>query len=88
MADLVALSRKILGPRNFSEELGRIIFAYRMKRGLTQSELATKAEVDPTVIYRIEGGSNCSNEDFQKVVTALALTNKMIGESLVELSEE
>ena len=37
-------------------KLSRLVFALRIRKGMTQTELATLLDVEPSTVYRIEGG--------------------------------
>jgi len=51
---------------------GKIIFAWRLKAGLTQAELAKKANMDVQSIYRAEGGFvNLGTETYHKLFKVL-----------------
>jgi len=88
MVDLVKLGREFLGPSTFSEILGKIVFSQRIRQGLEQDELAEKSKVEPKIIYRIEGGSGFLTSDFEKVIKALDLSVKDIGEAIISVAKE
>lgn len=54
---------------------GKVIFATRMEKGLTQKELADRADVSLKTISRAEGGSgNLGTQVYDKIYKALDLT--------------
>lgn len=67
MTNLIKMRREFFGPTTFSDILGQIIFSQRIRQGLKQDELAEKVNVEPQIIYRIEGGSGFSTNDFEWV---------------------
>jgi transcriptional regulator with XRE-family HTH domain len=57
------------------EKLGRAIREQRLKRGLSQEELAELADVHPTYIGKVERAQkNVSFENLLKIATALNMT--------------
>ncbi|WP_078598555.1 helix-turn-helix domain-containing protein [Evansella clarkii] len=51
---------------------GKIIFSYRMKRNLTQKQLAARAGIGIKTIHRAEGGSdNLGVQTYEKIFRAL-----------------
>lgn len=57
-----------------SGQLSKVIFATRMEKGITQSELAKLIGVDDKVIHRLEGGSvDMGDELYKKAFSALGL---------------
>jgi ribosome-binding protein aMBF1 (putative translation factor) len=86
MADLVKLIRELLGPPTFLDIVGSIVFSQRMRQGLQQDELAEKANVDIKTIHRLEGGSSVETKELEKVLLALRLSLKDIGEAIIFLS--
>jgi HTH-type transcriptional regulator / antitoxin HipB len=62
---LINLSIKIINQRN--------------KRGLTQSELARKANITQQQLSKIENGANCNLMTFLKVCNALGLKINVSG---------
>lgn len=76
------------GTTSFSDVLGSIVFSYRIKQGLEQSELAEKSNVELKIIHRIEGGSSCLTSDFEKVMNALDLNLMDIGEAIVSVAKK
>ncbi|RYM06485.1 XRE family transcriptional regulator [Sporolactobacillus sp. THM7-7] len=80
MTDLIKLTHQlnaqIPGGKEemFSLEnlMGELIFGYRMRRGLSQEELAKRAGIDKKSVYRVEGGhSRISSETYNKLLRAL-----------------
>lgn len=72
-----------VGETTFPDILGSIVFSQRIKQRLEQSELAAKSNVELKVIHRIEGGGGCLTSDFEKIMRALDLNLKDIGEAIV-----
>lgn len=67
---------------------GKIIFARRMEKGLTQSELAKKADVGLKTISKAEGGAgNLGIETYDKIYNALQLTPAEVAEKLLLLAK-
>jgi len=57
-----------------AESFSDIVFSYRVRQGLTQQQLANKAEVAVKTIHRIEGGSGgITDTTYEKVFKALDL---------------
>ena len=55
-----------------SEGFADIVFSYRVRKGLTQQQLADKARVGVKTIHRIEGGSGgITDTTYEKVLRAL-----------------
>jgi len=94
MADLVKLTTDLIkkSPQldvdnfGYSALMGKIVFAYRIRRGLTQSELAVLAGLGPKTIHRIEGGSDggVTTKTLEKVFNVLNITSKELGEAFTE----
>lgn len=92
MADLVKLTNDLIkkSPQLdvdafwYSALMGKIVFAYRMRAGLTQSELADLANVGVKTIYRIEGGSGSNTNSLESVFNVLKITRKELGEAVME----
>ena len=60
-----------------AESFSDIAFSYRVRQGLTQQQLADKAEVDVNTIHRIEGDSGSITDiTYKKVFKALDLNWK------------
>jgi hypothetical protein len=66
MADLIKLGRELIKENipelipNFwgvSVKLSRLIFSLRVEKGMTQNDLAKVLDVDPKVVYSLEGAS-------------------------------
>lgn len=64
-----------------SEEVGRRLKTMRIERGLSGGEVASRSNVHPTTLSRIEGGT----ED-PKFSTAKRIVEQGLGASLSELS--
>ncbi|WKB36336.1 helix-turn-helix transcriptional regulator [Terrilactibacillus sp. S3-3] len=97
MSDLIKLTHQlnaqIPGGREemFSLEnlMGELIFGYRMRRGLSQEELAKRAGVDKKSVYRVEGGhSRISSETYNKLLKALDVTLETVDAAKEQLEEE
>lgn len=67
MANLRKLGHKVLSEKYPDMEarfysigaiFGKIILAHRIRKGLTQTELAEQAGFSPKTIHRVEGGNN------------------------------
>lgn len=60
---------------SISQKVGQRIRTYRQFRGLTQEELAEKAEVHPTYIGQVERGEkNLTVNTLEKILTASDLS--------------
>lgn len=88
MKDLIELNYKEMGEPSLSDVLGIIVFAKRMKNNLKQEELAKMSEVEPKIIYRIEGGSSVEIKDLEKVLKSLGISKKELAMSLVYWVED
>lgn len=53
--------------------LGDVVRKLRVRKGLTQPELAEKADVDKSVIVRLEKGRNTERLTVEKVAKALGV---------------
>lgn len=93
MANLVKLGTELVkkAPQlefdifGYSALMGNIVFAYRMREGLTQSHLAELAGISPKTVHRIEGGSgNITNKTYESVFKVLKITSKELGEAFTE----
>ena len=93
MADLVKLSAELVSKSpqldfdvlGFSAALGKIVFAYRIREGLTQSQLAELAELGLKTIHRIEGGSSgITSTTYEKVFDVLKITLNELAEAFTE----
>lgn len=63
--------------RNYS----KIVFSVRIKKGLTQKQLASLANVSVKTIHRLESGSGGITDDtYSKVFEALDLTLKDVAD--------
>ena len=94
MADLVKFSAELVSKSpqldfdtfGFSATLGKIVFAYRIREGLTQAQLADLAGLGPKTIHRIEGGSNnITSKTYGKVFNVLKITLNELAEAFTEL---
>lgn len=55
-----------------SEGFADIVFSYRVRKGLTQQQLADMADVTPKTIHRIEGGNGgIKDKTYENVLKAL-----------------
>lgn len=64
----------------------KIIFVNRIKRGLSQQELAIKANVELITITRAEGGfDKLSSETYNKIFRSLNLRSIDIEKAIAEL---
>jgi transcriptional regulator with XRE-family HTH domain len=89
MAELVKLTNELINKSPqldvdafwYSDLMGKIVFAYRIRAGLTQYELADLAGIDVKIIHRIEGGSDkdVTTRIFDKVFNILNITSKELG---------
>jgi transcriptional regulator with XRE-family HTH domain len=71
---------------SFSAELGKLVFAARIDRKLTQNQLAKLANVSSKTIHRIEGGSGgVTDRTYEKVFKALKITGDDLAEALKKL---
>ena len=60
-----------------AEAFSDIVFSYRVRQGLTQQQLANKAEVAVKTIHRIEGGSrDITDATYEKVFKALDINEE------------
>lgn len=65
---------------SYSAILSQIIFAHRIRRGMTQQDLADAANVGLKTIYRAEGGSgNITNDKYEQIFFALGIDLKDFG---------
>lgn len=61
---------------NIPSSLGRLTFAARMEKKLTQNQLAELANVSPKTIHRIEGGrGGVTDKTYEKVLSVLGVNN-------------
>lgn len=68
---------------SLSASFGKLVFATRMERKLTQSQLADLANEGVKTIHRIEGGSGgITDTTYEKVFHALKITNEDLEEVL------
>jgi DNA-binding XRE family transcriptional regulator len=67
--------------KSIKEQIGCKILEARVKRRLTELQLAARAQVHRNTVYRIEAGLNCSIESVWKIC-------KVLGISLDSLFEE
>ncbi|MET1249313.1 helix-turn-helix transcriptional regulator [Sporolactobacillus sp. STCC-11] len=97
MADLVKLTHQLTTQIPGGKELtfslqslmGELIFGYRMRRGFSQDELASKAGVDKKTIYRVESGhSSISTETYNKLLKALDVTLEVADVAREHLKKE
>lgn len=65
----------------YSRQFAKISFALMIKQGLTQSDLASLANVDVQEIYRLQGGSKYMGDEFYNNVF------KVLGTTLNECRE-
>lgn len=93
MANLVKLGTELVkkSPQvefnifGYSALLGKIVFAHRIRAGLTQVQLAQLAGVGDKTIHRIEGGSsNVTNKSYESVFAVLKITSKELAEAFAE----
>ncbi|MED3562316.1 helix-turn-helix transcriptional regulator [Bacillus xiapuensis] len=64
-----------------SNKLSVLVFSLRIKKGMTQNDLAKELDVDPEVIYRLEGGSKEITIGFyEKVLLTLGLSYEEMDE--------
>ncbi|QQK79219.1 helix-turn-helix transcriptional regulator [Salicibibacter cibi] len=72
---------------SLSSHLGKLVFATRLEKKLTQLELADKAEVSPKTIHRIEGGAGgVTDTTYDKVFDVLEISGEEIGEYFLQKS--
>ncbi|MEK5071767.1 helix-turn-helix domain-containing protein [Sporosarcina sp. FSL K6-1508] len=68
---------------------GKIVFAQRMKLGLTQKELAAKANVSIKTIARAEGGTgNLGTENYDSIFGALELNMSDVAKLMSTFAED
>ena len=66
----------------------KVIFSRRMELGYTQKDLAYKADLDPGIIAKAEGGSeNLGTEKYSKVFSALQLSMSDVTKRLRDMNE-
>ena len=71
-----------------AEDIGQRIRAYRLRRGLTQEELAEKADLHPTYIGQVErGGKNMTILSMEKLFEALDVSFSEFFEHFGQKSE-
>ena len=69
--------------------LGRAVATVRREADLTQEELAARAELEPTLIARVESGeADPSWGDARRIAAALGTTVDRLAELVEELEEE
>ncbi|SDJ00929.1 helix-turn-helix transcriptional regulator [Natribacillus halophilus] len=72
---------------SLSAHLGKLVFATRLEKKLTQQELAEQAEVSPKTIHRIEGGAGgVTDNTYDKVFDVLEISGEEIGEYFLQKS--
>ena len=68
-----------------SQEYAKLVFVYRMNAGLTQKQLAEAADVSPSTIHRIEGGSGgITDIKYAAVFNVLNITTADIANFFLE----
>lgn len=70
--------RQIISIMNVLEEIGERVKSIRRDRKLKQSELASKAGIGITTVYRLENGENVSTEAFVKALAVLGLDDRLL----------
>ena len=63
---------------NVLEEIGERVKSIRRDQKLKQSELASKAGIGITTVYRLENGENVSTEAFVKTLAVLGLDDRLL----------
>lgn len=96
MANLVDLGKEIVKNHipelhstffGLSAVLGKLVFAARMEKKITQKGLAELAGVGVKTIHRIEGGSGgITDTTYEKVFAALEVTNEDIANAFKKKS--
>ncbi|MED3918620.1 helix-turn-helix transcriptional regulator [Priestia aryabhattai] len=87
--DNMAEEHEVLKPTGnvISQSFSVLIFAFRLKSGLTQQELADKANVTVKTIHRAEGGSGgIVDKTYQKIFDALEITPQDMADALSKKS--
>lgn len=68
---------------------GKIIFANRLEQGLTQKELADKANLGQKTITRAEGGSeNLGTITYNAIFRALGLSTAAVAELMYQMTRK
>ena len=66
---------------------GKLTFARRLQKGLTQDELAALMGVEPRIIHQIEGGSfKISMSQYEKVFSLLGITYYEVADAIIEIA--
>ena len=76
--DLISKLEQLSPDRSLANKLGEIIFLKRIELGISQDELAKKANLKREVIHRIEAGSDISINEFEKAANSLDINQKDI----------
>ena len=67
-----SLKRRVTSPDKFCQKIGGQIKALRLKKGMTQKDLAEKLHISQQIISRIEKGrQNVSLDTLKKITTKL-----------------
>ncbi|MED4285344.1 helix-turn-helix transcriptional regulator [Priestia megaterium] len=74
--DLISKLEQLSPGRLLANKLGEIIFSKRIELGISQDELAKKANLKREVIHRIEAGSDISINEFEKAANSLDINQK------------
>ena len=100
MADLIKLGNSLVTSTSqtpqsdldifsLSASIGKVVFAFRIRKGLTQAELSTKADVGLKTIYRLEGGDQgIGTGTLEKVLYALEVTQEEFISAMAELGKK
>jgi len=67
----------LMRPNEVAVELGKRLKSHRLRKNLTQSDLAKKLELSVPTISSLENGKNTSLDTFIKVVFALGLAKEL-----------
>ncbi|WP_171778486.1 helix-turn-helix domain-containing protein [Priestia megaterium] len=76
--DLISKIEQLSPDRSLANKLGELIFSKRIELGISQDELAKKANLKCEVIHRIEAGSDISINEFEKAASSLDINQKDI----------
>lgn len=77
-------SKDIYNINRVLQELSSAINDARINSGMTQTQLANKANITQQQLSKVENGDNCNMNTFIKVALALGLTISLTGLILID----